>query len=134
MSSSGLRDQAWKNVFVTGRHMSSFSQPRFHLQEFVLFPHNSLLARQKNVEIEAINAQIRAHNNGCGPEPSILQMADALYHGTDWCAHCLTSAKTLLLCGQCQNARYCSKQCQKLDWLVHKNCCIKEKKTTLAPT
>jgi uncharacterized C2H2 Zn-finger protein len=32
---------------------------------------------------------------------------------------------TLLRCGRCQAARYCSRECQKQDWPSHKSVCAR---------
>jgi hypothetical protein len=43
------------------------------------------------------------------------------------CSFCYAPAKELLVCGQCQKRRYCSKDCQRSDWkeASHKHFCRK---------
>jgi hypothetical protein len=43
------------------------------------------------------------------------------------CAFCYALAIKLLVCGQCQKRRYCSKDCQRSDWkeASHKHFCRK---------
>lgn len=59
---------------------------------------------------------------------NIQDEPQALYydHNPPFCNTCL-STKDLKFCGKCGKVRYCSKDCQKKDWKVHKNSCITEK-------
>jgi len=43
------------------------------------------------------------------------------------CFRCkqLTNRKTLMACGRCKYAQYCSKECQVADWPSHKATCKK---------
>jgi hypothetical protein len=40
------------------------------------------------------------------------------------CASCLKRQGTMARCGQCHITRYCSKDCQKKDWVKHKQMCF----------
>ena len=40
------------------------------------------------------------------------------------CARCHKGGENLLYCGKCRNARYCDANCQRLDWLRHKDECL----------
>ena len=42
------------------------------------------------------------------------------------CATCLRTSN-LLLCSQCRTVRYCSPECQKMDWAAHKPLCSAKK-------
>lgn len=52
----------------------------------------------------------------------------------DQCYQCLSPPKdtTLLRCGQCKSRRYCSKHCQKQDWIYggHKRSCDSKSSTS----
>ena len=39
------------------------------------------------------------------------------------CNHCKNNLG-IMCCGQCKNIKYCSKECQKIDWKNHKPCCL----------
>lgn len=43
------------------------------------------------------------------------------------CSNCGTKEKKLMRCERCRTARYCSKECQKKHWKVHKKRCKKKK-------
>ena len=43
--------------------------------------------------------------------------------GSGSCARALCSSNGTLTCTGCRAAKYCSKDCQKLDWRVHKTAC-----------
>ncbi|KAK4624909.1 uncharacterized protein CLAFUR5_05683 [Fulvia fulva] len=49
--------------------------------------------------------------------------------GIRFCAGCgaikATSGRALLVCGRCGVGRYCSRECQKQEWQVHKSGCKK---------
>jgi hypothetical protein len=45
------------------------------------------------------------------------------------CSKCGKGDEKLLKCGRCHAVKYCSRECQKLDWGVHKNICGKAGKT-----
>ncbi len=51
------------------------------------------------------------------PKPST--MAD----GPEQCDHCGTTSERLSTCSRCQEARYCSKECQAAHYPVHKAPC-----------
>jgi hypothetical protein len=43
------------------------------------------------------------------------------------CCACHIPIKKVLICSRCMNAKYCSKECQKNNWKIHKlNCKLKE--------
>ncbi len=42
------------------------------------------------------------------------------------CASCAVSDKNLSSCGRCGTVKYCSKDCQRTDWKLHKSKCIKK--------
>lgn len=44
---------------------------------------------------------------------------------TTFCKNCFSSVAGLLKCSRCQNAAYCSKACQKLNWKRHKPHCTR---------
>lgn len=48
----------------------------------------------------------------------------------EYCSHCLRppESKKLLFCANCEFARYCDKNCQRLSWKFHKNECRRLKK------
>jgi hypothetical protein len=39
------------------------------------------------------------------------------------CLNCLSTNKPLLKCNACSSVKYCSRQCQKIDWQFHKLDC-----------
>lgn len=45
------------------------------------------------------------------------------------CAECAGSKEKLLLCGQCKQIHYCSAECQKIAWKMHKLVCGKPEGT-----
>lgn len=47
------------------------------------------------------------------------------------CVVCYKSETTLFRCTKCSWVNYCSTDCQKMDWNMHKNVCSKFDKTTL---
>jgi tetratricopeptide (TPR) repeat protein len=40
------------------------------------------------------------------------------------CLFCLKDVESDLRCSRCRTARYCSQECQKRHWKVHKNLCM----------
>lgn len=46
---------------------------------------------------------------------------------TDRCWGCQKVPETALKCSRCRKAIYCSKECQKENWSMHKQICIPEK-------
>ena len=55
------------------------------------------------------------------------------YYNTNQCAACEKKSNSLLKCSQCGTLSYCDKQCQKLDWKIHKIECFIVKKTNQDP-
>ena len=53
---------------------------------------------------------------------------------THSCAYCGVSDSTknvkMMLCGRCELIKYCSANCQKLDWAGHKKVCKKKSDST----
>ncbi|KAI0156544.1 putative MYND domain protein [Xylariaceae sp. FL1272] len=45
---------------------------------------------------------------------------------SETCNACEKSSPDLKRCAKCQTARYCSKECQKTDWKMHKKICGKQ--------
>lgn len=43
------------------------------------------------------------------------------------CKNCKGREKKMMVCGQCKQAFYCSKECQKKDWKQHKKSCASRK-------
>ena len=39
------------------------------------------------------------------------------------CQRCHKSGEKLMFCGKCKNARYCDRECQRIDWKSHKENC-----------
>jgi hypothetical protein len=60
------------------------------------------------------------------PQASLMQAM--LSFTTLQCAHCQNISTDLNQCGRCHLAHYCSKECQKKDWKIHKFCCKKLRK------
>lgn len=57
------------------------------------------------------------HNERFGP----------VYYALQTCCQneqCTSGLSNLKKCSQCKGRRYCSKECQVLDWTVHKNYCF----------
>ena len=40
------------------------------------------------------------------------------------CSRCHKGGEKLMLCAKCKNARYCDRECQRIDWENHKSECI----------
>ena len=53
----------------------------------------------------------------------------AMKHSTDYCDCCGDRGPqaTRFVCSGCLEAKYCSKECQKLNWLDHKGLCLQIK-------
>ena len=71
-----------------------------------------------------------------GTSSEVLGMAMFPFHhsnigGRQKCLHCdieerkLESGKKLLRCSRCGNAVYCGEGCQREDWKIHKNVCVR---------
>lgn len=43
------------------------------------------------------------------------------------CENCKGSERKMMVCGQCRQAYYCSRECQKKDWKQHKKSCATRK-------
>ena len=52
--------------------------------------------------------------------PDDADLAVRLADGSDKCCHCLKTGWRLKRCGGCKVVEYCSKQCQKAAWSVHR--------------
>lgn len=43
--------------------------------------------------------------------------------GLSACHYCQKGTESLKACGACRKTRYCSRECQKLDFKIHKKVC-----------
>ncbi len=49
------------------------------------------------------------------------------------CKGCKNGFENLKKCGRCMKPMYCSKECQRKDWKIHKNKCFKRPDSSLIP-
>jgi len=80
---------------------------------------------KKEVDLRpSMNREIRDRNLSGDPRMGLLigleQVFDSL---KDQCSAC--KAPTRSKCGRCQLSRYCSRECQKKEWVIHKVLCGK---------
>lgn len=52
-----------------------------------------------------------------------LQSQKAILPKSATCENCKGREKKMMVCGQCRQAYYCSRECQKKDWKQHKKSC-----------
>jgi len=52
-----------------------------------------------------------------------LGVATFSHNRKNYCNYCLKSSEKLMKCGKCQVVYYCSQDCQKKDWGIHKKEC-----------
>ena len=56
--------------------------------------------------------------------PSVQQVIDVKPENMEHaCQCCHKSGENLMFCGNCKNARYCDRECQRIDWERHKEVC-----------
>ena len=61
-------------------------------------------------------------------QPHYSLMQAMLSFTTLQCAHCQNISTELNCCSRCHMAHYCSKECQKANWKIHKHCCKRLRK------
>lgn len=63
------------------------------------------------------------------PDPALLPnwslFQTLLSFSSLQCAHCQNISTDLNCCSRCHMAHYCSRECQKKNWTMHKHCCKK---------
>jgi len=74
------------------------------------------------------------------PQGSLILKSEPLVLATfshnrhQYCNFCLKQKQSLLKCGKCYTLYYCSSQCQKEDWALHKKECVVYQKIGQKPT
>lgn len=58
-----------------------------------------------------------------GKSQKQLQSSKAIIPKSATCENCKEREKKMMVCGQCRQAYYCSRECQKKNWKEHKKSC-----------
>ena len=58
-------------------------------------------------------------------QPLKVELSKYADKGLPACHYCQTGTEALKACGACKKTRYCSRECQKKDFKVHKKVCKK---------
>jgi hypothetical protein len=58
-------------------------------------------------------------------QPLKIEKSSYSDKGLSACHYCQKGTESLKVCGSCKRVRYCSRECQKSDFKVHKKVCKK---------
>ncbi|KAK6969321.1 hypothetical protein R3P38DRAFT_3146315 [Favolaschia claudopus] len=77
------------------------------------------------------NSEISVHHKALSTPSKELRQNRAATKEREGCAKCYRLQEKLSRCARCKTVSYCSKECQKADWPLHKVACTRGDESTL---